>query len=452
MTEVDRPRHGASEQSVAATLRAPDDRPDPGFPRLHGRPARGWLNDPNGLSRVDGRYHVFFQHNPDGPRHGSIKWGHVSSTDLVRWRAEPVALVNRPGAPDEHGCWSGCVVDDGGVPTAVYSGVTDDNGRSEVLLATSDRRMRQWTQERTPVLGMPDDPAVSDMRDPFLFEFEGHRFALLGAGHRDGDPQVLLYGCDDLHRWTELGPFLTLRDPVAATLPPANIWECPNLALIDDRWVLIVSLWRQVAGVTILDEVYYLVGDLSMGDRGPVFRPQSSGELDTGPCFYAPQILLDPPRTLLWAWAPELWRTEDQVDEAGWAGCLTFPRQLSVVDDALVSEPAAELRALRGDPLPIEPGEPFEAAAFELEFPPSGTHMSLWLLDGEGETLALEWTPRLGPVTQPRLLVDGSMIELFDGGPASRTTRAYPGPRGGWWRLRTAAGPTGAELRAWRLR
>ena len=35
--------------------------PDPAFPRFHPRPAKGWINDPNGLSYVDGRYHVFFQ-------------------------------------------------------------------------------------------------------------------------------------------------------------------------------------------------------------------------------------------------------------------------------------------------------------------------------------------------------------------------------------------------------
>ena len=38
--------------------------PDPAFPALHIRPQRGWLNDPNGLCRMDGDYHVFFQYNP----------------------------------------------------------------------------------------------------------------------------------------------------------------------------------------------------------------------------------------------------------------------------------------------------------------------------------------------------------------------------------------------------
>ena len=90
--------------------------PDPSFPTLHGRPDHGWINDPNGLAVIDGRYHVFFQYNPDAPVHTNIHWGHASSADLVRWREEPIALTPRVGGPDEQGCWSGCLVDDNGTP------------------------------------------------------------------------------------------------------------------------------------------------------------------------------------------------------------------------------------------------------------------------------------------------------------------------------------------------
>src|SRR5205085_12309637 len=84
-----------------------------------------WVNDPNGWSFVDGRYHVFFQYNPAAPYHHAICWGHMSSADLVRWRQEPMALVPRPDELDRFGCWSGCIVEDRGVPTAVYSAVAD---------------------------------------------------------------------------------------------------------------------------------------------------------------------------------------------------------------------------------------------------------------------------------------------------------------------------------------
>ena len=194
------------------------------FPRLHIRPERGWVNDPNGLSHVDGTYHVFFQYNPHTPHHGDINWGHASSTDLLTWRYHPVALVNRPGELDQFGCWSGSLVDDGGVPTAVYSAVPDGSGHAEVLLARSDRTLVSWQQDRVPVMGMPDDPDVTDVRDPFVFTYGGHRYAIQGAGHKEGRPKILLYGCDDLTAWTELGPLLTDDNSLAAKLAPANIW------------------------------------------------------------------------------------------------------------------------------------------------------------------------------------------------------------------------------------
>ena len=41
---------------------------------------------------------------------------------------------------------------------------------------------------------------ITEVRDPFVFDFEGHRYAIQGAGSAGGDPQILIYDCDDLHR------------------------------------------------------------------------------------------------------------------------------------------------------------------------------------------------------------------------------------------------------------
>src|SRR6185312_7692432 len=167
-------------------------------PRLHIHPEHGWLNDPNGLCRIDGTYHVFYQHNPAAPMHDDIHWGHVSSTDLLHWTAEPLALVPRPGGPDSGGCFSGVVVDDNGAPTAVYTGVKSSTHDAGLTLARSDRRLREWKADTEWRVGTPDDPNITDVRDPFVFGFEGHRYAVQGAGHVHGAPQLLCYACDDL--------------------------------------------------------------------------------------------------------------------------------------------------------------------------------------------------------------------------------------------------------------
>ena len=73
--------------------------PDHQFPTLHRAHRRGWINDPNGIMEADGRWHVYFQYNPASARHEHIRWGHVSSPDLVSWREEPEGPTPRPGPP-----------------------------------------------------------------------------------------------------------------------------------------------------------------------------------------------------------------------------------------------------------------------------------------------------------------------------------------------------------------
>jgi beta-fructofuranosidase len=395
------------------------------FPALHIRPAQGWLNDPNGLCRIDGRFHVFFQYNPAAPVHGAIHWGHVSSTDLLHWQEHPIALSPRPGLIDGAGCWSGCVVDDSGVPTAVYTANSDHARNAVVALARSDRSLIRWEQDQSPVAGISQTSGV-EVRDPFIFVHQGHRYAVQGAGQISGHPQLRLYGCDDLTHWTELGVFLTIDDPVAAEIACANIWECPNLFQVEGQWVLLLSLWRRQDGIDFLAGVRYLLGNLVANGRGWVFKASSGGVVDNGPAFYAPQVLSDVDRTLLWGWAWELGFTDHQTTAAGWAGVLTFPRELYVRNGVLCARPATELEGLRLGNFTCRPGVPFREHAFELI---ASGPVALKLVQSDADELvsAVEGTP-----TDPaRILVDGSMVEVFHRG-ASHTTRAYPTADSGW--------------------
>jgi beta-fructofuranosidase len=398
---------------------------DPSFPALHIRPPQGWLNDPNGLCRIDGRYHVFFQHNPVAAVFGNMHWGHMSSTDLLHWQQHPIALTPRPGHVDQAGCWSGCIVDDDGVPTAVYTANPDHPKNAVATLARSDRSLIHWRQEESPVSGISPTPGTDEVRDPFIFVHEGHRYAVQGAGQPSGKPRLQLSGCDDLSRWIELGTLMTTDDPIASEIASANIWECPNLARIDGRWVLLLSLWQLTARFRPVG-VRYLLGDLVAQRQGWRFKAASGGVLDDGPAFYAPQLLSEPGRTLLWGWSWELGRTDQQVADAGWAGVLTFPRELYVRDDALGMRPAKELEGLRQESLAVRPGTAFQAHAFELV---ATGRVALRLVNNGvgGPVSAVEGTP----ADPARILVDGSIVETFHSG-ASHTTRAYPTLHSSW--------------------
>lgn len=416
----------AAEGSAIAT--------DHDRPRLHIHPDHGWLNDPNGLCRIDGTYHVFFQYNPAGPVHDDIHWGHVSSPDLLHWTPASLALAPSAGGPDRGGCWSGCIVDDGGVPTAVYTAIRASAQDAGVALARSDRSLHEWVVDHDWRVGTPGDPAITDVRDPFVFSYEGRRYAVQGAGRFGGSPQLLLYACDDLTEWTYLGPLLTTDDPIAAAVGQANIWECPNLFPLGDSWVLLLSLWRD----DVLSGVRYLVGDLVTVGDGLRFAARSGGTPDAGPTFYAPQVLVEPDRVLLWGWAWEgADRSVEEIQAAGWCGTLTSPREVLLHDGEVTLPPAAEVIELRRELLPYAPGATLGAEAFEVL---AQRRVRLRLVDrqtGDEKVVA----DVHGPV---RVLVDGSLVEVFGPGTSS-TTRAYPRGRSDWFV------DTDGPLEVWRL-
>jgi len=412
--------------------------PDRIFPALHIRPANGWVNDPNGVCLIDGTYHVFFQHNPDAPWHGNVHWGHVSSTDLLRWAHHPPALVPRPGMIDAAGCWSGCVTDDAGIPTAIYTANPDDARRAVVALARSDRSLLNWRQDDAAVVATPIRPGLDEVRDPFVFRYDGRRYAVQGAGHRHGHPQLLVWACDDLTQWLELGALFNDDDPIAAQMTTANIWECPNVVRIDDQWVLLLSLWAWVNDTHRLIGVRYLLGNLVAERDSLRFEARATGVVDEGPAFYAPQVMPTTDRTLLWGWAWEIGRTPEQIIAAGWAGMLTFPRELFVRDGRLCSRPAAELTGLRSAELPWQ--EAITEHAFEIVTDGPAT---LRLIDGHDEQAIVAVT---GSAADPaRIFVDGSIIEAFSNG-AAHTTRAYPSASSRW-----SIEADGSAVRVYRL-
>jgi levanase len=229
-------------------------------PYLHFSPEQNWMNDPNGLVYDDGTWHLFFQHNPYGTRWGNMSWGHATSTDLLHWEEQPVAI---PQSFDEGGAaiediFSGSVVVDEGntsgfgtaddpamvaIYTSAYTPAHPTHaGEQAQSIAYSNDHGRTWTKyDGNPVL----DRDSANFRDPKVFRYTnpetGESYWVMAAVEAL-QYKVVLYRSDDLTSWTHLSDF----GPANAT---GGIWECPDLFPLavdgdpaNTKWVLVVNL------------------------------------------------------------------------------------------------------------------------------------------------------------------------------------------------------------------
>ena len=81
------------------------------------------------------------------------------------------------------------------------------------------------------------------------------------------------------------------------------------------------------------------------------FTPGDFEELDRGHDFYASQTFMTPDgRRVCIAWM-DMWLSEFPEQREGWAGMLTLPRELHVMDGRLRMTPVQELLQLREPPI-----------------------------------------------------------------------------------------------------
>ncbi len=297
------------------------------------------MNDPNGLIQWDGQYHLFYQYNPNGPSWGTIHWGHAVSGDLVHWTDLPLALSPTPGGPDADGCWSGCAVDEGGVPTLIYTGVYPERP----CLATSADDLRTWQKHAgNPVIASPPEGLdVVGFRDHSVWREGRTWYQVIGSGIRNVGGAILLYRSPDLIHWEYVRPILVGDSSRTESLPTGTMWECPDFFPLGDRHVLLVSVYEDRPLYTA-----YFIGTYA----GHRFTPETLGKLDCGDIhLYAPQTMLDDRgRRIMFGWIQE-GRAEEAQQAAGWSGVMSLPRVLCARPDGLLGiEPAPELESLRG--------------------------------------------------------------------------------------------------------
>jgi beta-fructofuranosidase len=428
-------------------------------PTYHFLPPSNWMNDPNGFIHWQGQYHLFYQYNPFGATWGNMHWGHAVSPNLVNWTDLPLALIPSPGTADESGCFSGCAVDDDGVPTFIYTGWQETSATPQTqCVATSRDGLLTWQKHPgNPVLNVipPETGQNVDFRDPFVWKEADGWYMVLGSRIGETGGVVFLYRSADLATWDYIGPLFE------GTVDRSGyVWECPNFFRLGDQWVLIISahpLPGQTTGF-----IYYFVGSYANHRFTPVYEAVLDHD-----ALYAPLSMLDAAgRRVMIGWIPER-RSREEMTRVGWSGAQSIPRLLSLdAKNRLITTPVPELETLRRaqHSLPAQAlnGEtmlPLQGWALDMEaqFSPAADGTCGLALgcsaDGRERTdLRYEAaTQRLsiqtmtdgvvtaskdiphpleaGEALRLRLLLDGSVLEIIANGRTSLTHRLYAADR-----------------------
>ena len=301
----------------------------------------GWINDPNGFSEFNDKYHLFYQYNPYEAVWGPMHWGHQTTKDFVKWEYEDVALAPDTDY-DSFGCFSGTALVEDGVQYLYYTAVTDKQNQS-VAYSYDGKTYKKIDDLLLSGDDLPSGFSNNDFRDPKIFKRNGKYYLIIGnKDDSTNTKQLVMFEADN-----PLGPFV-YSGVIYSRKDLGGILECPDLVTIDGTDVLIFS--PQSIGA---DEEYrfqntdscvYVLGNLSVNTKKFYSNiGVDMEEFDKGFSFYAPQTLTTSDgRTIMIAWMRS-WSEPNLTKEDLWCGAMTLPRELSIKDNHIYQSPVREI-------------------------------------------------------------------------------------------------------------
>ena len=333
---------------------------EPHRPQVHFSPKAKWMNDPNGMVFFNNQYHLFYQYYPDSTVWGPMHWGHATSTDMISWEHQPIALY-----PDSLGyIFSGSAVadvnntsgfgKDGKIPlVAIFTHhdptkeKTDPEHVEHQSIAFSLDEGKTWTKySNNPVL---KNPGIRDFRDPKVTWFEGGKKWIMTLATMD---RITFYSSPNLKDWTKESEF---GKEFGAH---GGVWECPDLFPIahngENIWILIVNI--NPGGPNGGSATQYFTGQFD-GNKFTPFQTDTRW-IDYGPDEYAGITWSNTgDRKIFLGWMSN-WQYANIVPTDKWRSATTIPRDLGIKkvgDKYLVtSKPVPELRSIEEKPVVIQ--------------------------------------------------------------------------------------------------
>lgn len=431
-------------------------------PHYHFTPIRGWINDPNGLLKKDGIYHLFYQYYDGGwaladgqfkdPMvWGPMHWGHATSRDLVHWRSQPVAL-----SPDkrisntavEGMIFSGSAVFDSkntsGLGTSQHPPIVAVYTLADTFGAGSGQRQALaysldngaiWKKYRgNPVIPYNN---TETFRDPQVFWFGGDsKWAMvISCGDR-----VCFYNSPNLKQWSKVGEFG--KDESGTGVP----WECPDLFPLvvthngktEIKWVLIVSVQHGAPSGSF--GTRYFVGDFD----GKTFRNLAAASdfkwLDYGSDDYAGRTwqttTVDLTHRTMIGWMAN-WTYAKTLPTTKYRGSMTIPRDITLQYDEsgyyLAQKPAGAVSALlRGQTTAVLLNEAHPVTVVGTSVPrlikadislsPNSGRFELVIFERDGQQFSIHYDARTSEVSVDRRSYAGYAFDTDKAPQIARTT------------------------------
>lgn len=301
-------------------------------PLFHVNGGKGWINDPNGLIKFKGLYHVFFQYYPNATNWGPMHWGHRVSEDLIHWDELPIALYPKTYS-NEDGCFSGTSIVHNNTLYLVYTGFYENGGGDDIrqvqCLASSKDGL---TFEKHGIIidetKLPDYINPCDFRDPKVWKENDVFYMLVAAREKGGKGRILLFKSSDLFDWTFVNHILEHESK-------GLMIECPDY--VKNLNLLLYSEQFQPNEGTKHLNIHtsrYAVGNMDFNINK--FIESNTDIVDYGFDFYAPQVFAN--ENIMIGWL-NMWDRNNPSSEYGFAGQLTVPRHIEVKDGKLLQSP-----------------------------------------------------------------------------------------------------------------
>lgn len=316
----------------------------------HIQTVTGLMNDPNGFSYYDNKWHLFYQWFPYGAVHGMKHWYHVVSDDLVHWKN--VGLGMKPTLNyDNFGCYSGSGYVKDGFLYLVYTGNHNEPSGQRIpyqMISAIDTE-NNLTKLRRPII-QPLQGYTEHQRDPKIFYEDGYYYILMGAQNENLEGRMLMYRSKQIATgWTFVSEL-----KVEGYDHFGYMVECPCIQKIGDKWLLLFSpqgLEKKKNSFLNAYSNVYMIGDLDLDTM--IFKTDHEmKELDHGFDFYAAQTAFQSEygnTAILEGWFGCSDYTYPVTDEEGWAGLQTLARELTIEDGKLIQRPTRNLESIKKD-------------------------------------------------------------------------------------------------------